>query len=189
MDQAALLAELNIRIGDTDNFTFTSNEKTSAINEAIHDQYVQTDVWDDSLTFDTNTYRYAVPDSLSVVNDIYIRANNTTDEPEKISGSLWEVVDGYIQFRPGSQVIPDGNTLFLRGRLNYTTASTISEISVQEYVLNLAQFHLYKIMLSKKSMRFLKNDTSVAEIVTIKRELERDVLRYRQSLPKSYQAG
>lgn len=190
MNEAALLAELNIRIGDTDNFTFTSNEKTSALTEAFNDDYVVKDKWDTTLTFDTGTYQYAKPSDVDVVLDIYLRPDNSQDEPEKIDSSLWEVIGSNIHFKNyASNIIPDGYTLYLRAKTKYDSDDTIIETNLQEYILTLAQLRLYKIMLNKKSMRFLKNDTSVAEIVAIKRDLEQDVIRYRQRLPKSYQVA
>ena len=189
MNLAALLTELNVRVGDTDNFTFTSDEKTSALTEAFNDDYAITDKWDTSVTFVTGTYQYAKPSGVDVVLDIYIKTDNSQEYPTKIDSSLWEVVGSNIQFKPGADVIPNGYTLYLKAKTKYDTADTIAETNLQEYILTLAQLRLYKIMLNKKSMRFLKNDTSVNEIVTIKRELEQDVNNYRRRLPKSYQVA
>lgn len=189
MDLSALLTELNVRIGDTDNFTFTSDEKTSAINEALNDDYAITDKWDTSLTFVTGTYQYAKPSDVDVVNDIYIKADNSQDYPEKIASSLWEVQGANIQFKPGADTIPNGYTLYLKAKTKYSTSDTIAEVSVQQYILALAQLRLYRIMLAKKSMRFLKNDTTVGEIVAIKRDLEQDVMKYKQRMPRAYQVA
>lgn len=189
MDQADLLAELNVRVGDTDNFTFTPEEKTSALTEAFNDDYAITDKWDTSLTFATGTYQYAKPSDVDVVNDIYIKADNSQDYPEKIASSLWEVQGANIQFKPGADVIPNGYTLYLKSKTKYTTADTVAETNLQEYILKLAQLRLYGIMLNKKSMRFLKNDTTVGEIVAIKRDLEQDVMKYKQRMPRAYQVA
>lgn len=190
MDLAAFLAELNIRTGDTDNFTFTPEEKNSALTEAFNDEYVITDKWDTSLTFEAGTYQYPVPSGADAIYDIYIKPDNSQDEPEKIASDLWEVVGTNIQFKnSASNTIPSGYTLYLKGKTKYDTADTISAVGTQEYILKLAQLRLYGIMLNKKSMRFLKNDTSVSEIVTIKRDLEQDVAKYRQRLPRTYQSA
>lgn len=187
MDSADFLAELNIRTGDTDNFTFTPEEKGAALTEAFNDEYVITDKWDTSLLFTQGTYQYTKPSGVDAVSDIAIKADNSHDYPEKIDPSLWEVVGNNIQFKPGADIIPTGYTLYLKGKTKYDDADTINEVNVQEYLLNLAQLRLYKIMLAKKSMRFLKNDTTVGEIVTVKRDLEQDVAQYRRRLPKQYQ--
>lgn len=184
MDLSALLTRLNLRIGDTDNFTFTSDEKTQALTEAINDDYVVREGWDTTLSYTEGTYQYAIPSGVTVVLDIGIKPDNSQDNPVSIGGG-WSVVGSNIQFSGPSQ-IPTGYTMYLRSRYKYTVSDTITEVNLQEYILTLAQLRLYKIMLNKKSMRFLKNDTTVGEIVAIKRDLEQDVLRYRQRLPKVF---
>lgn len=189
MDKTALLAQLNIRMGDTDNFTFTAEEKDDAITEAINNDYVRKQVWDSSLTYDVGTYQYAKPSGVDVIQDIYIKADDNLDEPEKIDSNLWEVVGTNIHFKKGSAVIPDGYTLYLKGFTKYDDADTIAETSLQEYVLNLAQLKLLRMLGVKKALRFLKNDTSMAEVVAIKRELEVEVREYRRRQPTAWEVS
>lgn len=191
MNEAALKAKLNLRLNDTDNFTFTDEEKTEVLDEAIHDDLVVSPVWDSSLTFQTSTYQYTVPVTMTTIQDIYIRTSNSTDtEPETISSRLWEVVDGKLQFKNNAgDVIPQGYTLYLKGNYKYTTTDTISEINVQEYVLNLAQLNCLNMLGVKKALKFLKNDTSMSEIIAVKRELERKVGQYKQRLPRSFEGA
>lgn len=189
MDIADLLTELNIRIGDTSDFTFTSDEKTSALESAINDKYVVTDNWDTSLTFSTGTYQYTKPAGVDIIEDIYIKADNSQDYPEPIDSGLWEVFGDNIQFTPGADVVPQGYSLYLKSNEKSSTADTFTEPKVQEYLLALAQLRLYRTMLAKKTMRFLKNDTTVGEIVATKRDLESEVAYYRQSLTKGYQSA
>lgn len=189
MSFATLKATLNIRIGDTDNFTFTSEEKDEVLTEAYNDDLVVAETWDSSLTFDTNTFQYARPATVDRIMDIYIRTSNATDtEPQKIDSSFWEVVGANIQFKSNANnTIPDGYTLYLKGKNKYTVADSIAETNVQEYVLNLAQLRCLEMLLVKKTFKFLKNDTSVSEIVATKRELERKVALYRQRLPRAFE--
>jgi len=189
MDITAALATLNIRLGDSTNFTFTAEEKTEALTESFNDQYAVTPIWDTTLTYTEGTYLYALPTGVSVVKDIYIKPDNNLDEPEKISSNLWEVVGSNIHFKAGSAIIPTGNTLYIKGITKYTSASTITETGVKEYVLNLAQLHCLNMLGIKKALMFLKNDTSMSEIVAIKREIERKVSEYRRRLPTEYQVG
>lgn len=182
-----LKTKLNIRVQDTDNFTFTSEEKDEALTEAFNDDHTVTEIWDSSLTYDTGTYQYALPSGVDRVQDVYIKRDNSQDEPEKIASDLWEVVDGNLQFKPGSTVIPDGYTLYLKGYTKYTVDDTIAETNVQEFVLNLAALNLFSTLGIKKSFRFLKNDTTVAEIVTMKREFERKVDSYKRRLPTAWE--
>lgn len=189
MDLTTAKSTLGIRLGDSDNFTFTPEEKEQALTEAFDDEYVVASVWDSSLTYTAGTYQYAKPAAVDVVKDIYIKPDNNLNEPEKISSELWEVVGSNIHFKPGSEVIPDGWTLYLKGSSKYTTADTIAETNVQEYVLNLAQLHCLNMLGIKKALKFLKNDTSMSEIIAIKRELERKVSEYRRRLPREYEVA
>lgn len=190
MNLSALLASLNIELGDTDNFTFTPEEKTRALTEAFNDSYAVKIIWDSTLTFTSTTFQYPIPSSLTTVKDIYISiSNSTADEPQKISANLWEVVGSNIQFRNGAnKVITSGYTLYLKGNYKYTTLDTVTETSVQEYILTVAQFRCLKVLGTKKLNRFLKNDTTVAEIVTWKNDLRGDMMEYRRNLPREYEA-
>jgi len=189
-DFTDLQTKLNTRLHDSDNFTFSVAEKTELLTEAFNDDYVLTPVWDESLTFSTGTFSYTLPVTLTVIKDIFIKPDNNQDEPEKIAANLWEVVNGVLKFKNGaSTVIPDGYTLYLKGNLKYTIDSTVAETNVQEYILNLAQLNALNTLGVIKAMSFLKNDTSMAEIVTIKRELERKVQQYRARLPTAWEVA
>lgn len=188
MDFDDLLEQLNIALGDSDNFTFTPEEKTRALTEAVNDPYVVKTIWDSTLTTSAATYQYAIPVALTTVQDIYIRTDNSIDNPTKIDSSFYEVVGSNIQFSPHSTV-PDGYGLFVKGKYKYTTADTITETNVQEYVLTVAQYRCLKLLGNKKVNRFLKNDTTMAELVTLKRDLEQDMMNYRKRLPTGYEVA
>lgn len=190
MNFDAAKATLNIRLGDTDNFTFTPEEKTEALTEAFNDSGVVVPVWDSSLTFTTGTYQYARPSGVDIVKDIYVKADNNTDDPEKIASNLWEVVGSNIHFKNrASDVIPTGYRLYVSASTKPTVASTITPKNVQEFILNLAQLHCLNMLGIKKALKFLKNDTSMAEIIAIKRELEKKVEDYRARLPVEFEAA
>ena len=190
MDFATLLSTLNIDLGDTDNFTFTPEEKTRALTEAFNDPYAVKIVWDSSTVFDTVTYQYAIPGTMNTVKDVYISASNSTsDEPEKISANLWEIVGSNIQFKNGAnKVIPDGFTLYIKGNYKYTISDTVAETNLQEYILSVAQLKCLKSLGTKKLNRFLKNDTSVAEIVGWRNVLTQEVAEARRRLPRDFEA-
>jgi hypothetical protein len=189
MDYSDFQSTLNIRLGDTDDFTFTPEEKEEALNEAFNDDYVTTPIWDTSLTYSVGTYQYAKPSGVDVVQDIYIKPDNNLDEPEAISSNLWEVVGDNIQFKRGSTIIPDGWTLYIKGKTKATVDDTINQTSLQEYILNLAQRHCLKLLGTKKSLRFLKNDTSLSEVIAWKRELDSEVATYRRKQPVAFESA
>lgn len=183
--------ELNIRIGDTNNVTFTDEEKTSALHKAWNDSYVVKTVWDSSLTFDASTYQYAVPTGVSVVKDIYVKPTNSTQtEPQKVASNLWEVVDGNIQFKNYANThIPDGYILYIKGakKLDYAT-DELETTGLQEYVLSLAGYNTLGLLTYKKANLFLKNDTTMNELINLRREMERDVVRERARLQREYES-
>lgn len=187
MDFTALKTELNIRLGDTNDFAYTPEEKTSILTEAVNDAYVIKTVRDTSLTYSTGTFSYAVPTGVTTVKDIYIAASST-DAAEKVQ-LPWEVINRTIYFRGGSDVIPDGTTLEIRSNYKYTVSDTIAETNIQEYVLNNAQYIALKKLGLQRALKFLKNDTTLSEIVALRRELEREVSSYRARLPKEYEAA
>lgn len=189
MDYNDLLAQLNIRISDSDNFAFTAEEKQDALTEAFNDSHVLTEVWDSSLTFNLGTYQYAKPSGVDVVRDIYIKPDNNQDEPEKIDSNLWEVVGANIHLKRASLHIPDGWTLYIKGYTKLDTDDTVSSAGMWEYILNLAQLKLFRMFGVKKSFKFVPNDTSVAEIVAMKNELQREVDEYRRRLPRSWEVA
>lgn len=189
MDKPTLLTELNLRIGDTDNFTFTPDEKNSALTEAMNDKYAVTSEWDTTLILTASDYQYPLPSGVTSIQDIYIKADNSLDNPQKIDSSYWEVVGSNLQLHRNIGANLTGYTLYLKSNTKYASTDTITSVDLQEYILKLAQLRLYQTMLNKKSMRFLKNDTSVGEIVTIKRELQQDVKEYRNSLPTGFQVA
>lgn len=191
MTFAELKAKLNTRLGDVDNFAFTSEEKDEILTEAIQDPYVVQTTWDETLTFLTGTWRYEVPEGVSTVKDVYVK-RGVELEPEPIAVPYEIVVeDGtrYLQFKGGSHRLPHNQTMYIRGSYKLTIADDIEDVRTQQYVLNLAQLNALDNLGMKKVLRFLKNDTSVSEIIAIKRELERKVIQHRASIQREYQAA
>lgn len=191
MDFSDTLDQLNITLGDSSNVTFAIEEKQRALQKAWNDSHVVDLSWDTSLIFDTQTYRYTVPTTLTTVKDIYISpSNSTSDEPEKIDSRLWEVVDGTIQFKnSANNVIPDGYRLYVKGnkKLDYNT-DTITATNLQEYVIALGGYNTLAQLGYKKANLFLKNDTSMGELVTLKRDLKQDVTELKAKLPRSFES-
>lgn len=182
MDQTALLTELNRNVNDANNFTFTTDQKADALARATNDTYAVTEVWDESITFTIGTWQYAVPADMTLVTDIYLQ-RDTTQFPEAISRELWEQVAGNIQFNNSAHwSIPSNYQLFLKGFYKVTTADTITDTRLQQYILSLAGWNLLKTMTYTKLGSFLRNDTQVAELLSARKEMFNDVLLWRQQL-------
>ena len=182
---------LNTILGDSTDVTFSSSEKQRALTKAWNDGYVTNEVWDTSLTYSTGTYQYTLPATLTTLQDIYISTTGTSSPfPDPIDNSLWELVNGKIQFNwKADSIIPNGYVLYLRGRYKLTTSDSIADTNVQEYVLALAGVDTIKLLMHKKVNLFTKNDVTVSELIGVKRELEQDVIRLRQQLRRSWESA
>jgi hypothetical protein len=180
--------ELNTILGDSGNVTFSPEEKQRALTKAWRDPYVVRPVWDSSLTFTTTTYEYARPSGISVVMDIYLTPS-TAENPEPIASDLWEVTGSTIRFNQTARnIIPNSTTLYVRGRYKLDPdTDTITESNLKEYVLSVAGYETLTLLGHKKANLFLKNDTTMGELVTLRRELKQDVADMRRSLPKYYE--
>lgn len=191
MDFDDTLEEMNITLGDSENVTFSPEEKIRALRKAWNDQWVTDEVWDTSLSFDMSTYQYAKPATLDTITGIYIRPTGGTDsEPADIGSNLWSVVGSNIQFKSGANnIIPQGFGLFVKGRkkLAYAT-DTITDTTTQEYVIALGAYNTITALMYKKANLFLKNDTTLAELIAMKRELYGDIARLRGQLQTEFQS-
>jgi len=191
MDFATAQTTLDTILGDSDDVTFSSSEKQRALTKAWNDSFVVNEVFDTSLTYTVGRYNYTLPGTLSSVKDVYISvAGNSQPMPDPIDADLWEEVNGVLQFNwKADSIIPTGSVLYVKGNYKLTTEDSISNTDMQEYVLALAGVNTLSQLGFKKINRFLKNDTSVAEIVTLRRELQNDVVDLRRKLKKSWESA
>ena len=110
--------------------------------------------------------------------------------PDPIDAGLWEDVTGKIQFHSqADQTVPNGYTLYLKGRYKLTVDDSIEGVNMQEYVLALAGVYTLKLLMHKKVNLFTKNDVTVGELVNVKRELEQDVKDLRRRLRTSWESA
>lgn len=191
MDINAALVTLDTILGDSADTTFTPAEKTRALTKAFNDPYVVNPVWDTSLTYTQGTYQYSLPAALSTLQDIYISPSGSTQPfPSPIDNNMWELVNGKIQFRQRADyTIPNGYTLYLKGRYSVKSTDTITDPDMQEYVLALAGYNTLTMLGHKKANLFVKNDTTMGELIGLRRELLAEVKEYRARLPKEYESA
>lgn len=179
--------EMNIVLGDTADTTFTPEEKIRALTKAWNDPYVVDDVWNTAGTFLSTTYQTAIPSGVSTVKDIGIKISYD-DFPESIDASLWQIVDGNIHWSHEARwVLPDSSTLYILGTDKLTVADTLSTVALQEYVIALGAVNTLTLLGFKKANLFLKNDTSMGELIALKRDLQKDVENMRARFAKTFQ--
>lgn len=190
MDYDATYTELNTRIGDSGDVTFTPEEKASALHKAWNDSFVVKTVWDSTTTWAANTWSYVVPTALDTVKDIYT-AYSSSYAPEPISADLYEVVDGRIRFRQeAGNIFSAGNTVYVKGnkKLDYAT-DTLPTTNLEEYVIASAGFNTLTLLGHKKANLFLKNDVSMSELVTLRRELDTERKELRGKLLREWEGA
>lgn len=189
MDFDTTLAQANIRIGDTGNVTFSVEEKTLAMQQAWDDSSVVEEYWDDSITFDQSISEYTKPSGVDNILDLYIKPDNSNDtNQQKIDQNLWEDFGGSIRFKNNANLsIPDGYTIYIKTykKLDYDS-DTITGRKLQRFVIALGSWNTLEMLGYKKANLFLKNDTSMGELITLRRELQREVTRLRSSLPRAF---
>lgn len=193
MDFNDTLDELNITLGDTDNVTFTPEEKQRALRKAWNDAYVVTPVRNTALTFTLGTYNQALPSGITTVTGISLSPSNTltADFPYSVSGDLYSVIGGTIYWKnAANSVIPTGYTLYVNGNYKLDPdTDTITDVNMQEYVIALAGYNSLTLLGHKKANLFLKNDTTMAELITLRRELKQEVLELRGKLARAYEGA
>lgn len=179
MDFSDLLDQINITLGDTADTTFTTEEKQRALTKAFNDPYVINDVWDTTGSFDVSNYQEPVPTNLTTVRDIGVKVSST-DFPQPISSDFYDIVGTNIHWTQGARYgLTDGTTIYVYGTKKLTTSDTLSTVALQEYVTALASLETLTLLGFKKANLFLKNDTTMGELIALKRDLQKDVDRMR----------
>lgn len=184
-----MLTELDTTLGDSGNVTFSSDEKKRAMTRAWNDSFVVQQGWDNSLTYRQGTYQYDSP--FDAVEDIYLSSQGVSiPSNSPIDTSLWDLIAGEIQFNlKADNLIPDGSTLYIKGRYKLTVDDTLDTPSLQEYVLALAGYNTLTLLSHKKANLFVKNDITMGELLSLRQQLLVDVKEARARLPKSYESA
>lgn len=190
--------ELATITSQTSNFTFTSDELTSALTQAWMDGFVVTEGYDSSLTYTQGTYIYAIPATLRTVEEIYIILPANAQQyvppgagnyPGPISQDLYEVINGSIYFRDTTQLyLANSYTLYIKGRKKLLTTDNLPTENLCLYVLWLAADNLMQMLLLKSAFVFLRNDTSLQAIVAASKITSTKVLEMKQRLQRNFES-
>lgn len=186
---ADALVELNIALGDTASVTFTAEEKTRALTKAWRDAYVVTPVRDSSLVYASTTSSYTIPSTVTTVKDMYVITDSSLPE-QPVDAGLFRVEDRTIRFSPNApQHIPDGATIVIYGNYKPTISDSIDSDKMMEYIVALAGYETLTLLGYKKANLFLKNDTTMGELITLRREFKQDVKEMRLQLSKQFESA
>lgn len=190
MDYQDTLDELNTTLNDTENVTFTPEQKARALKKAWNDSFVVQPVFDSTTTFASSTWDYPVPTTLTTVTDV-LMPRSTLEAPEYIDADFFEVSDGSVRFTPASsRFLNVGDTLTFKGNKKLSWATdTLDTPALQEYVIALAGYNTLTLLSYQKANLFLKNDTTLSELIALRRELFNEVKEYRSRLQKSFESA
>lgn len=184
---ADAFTQLKLFTSQTGNFTFSDDEITQQLQLSWDDTYVVTYVYDATLNYAAGTFTYPIPTAVDVVSGIYFQ-RTTTDNPEPLDRSLYEVFDGNIIFNENAQRwLGDNYQLFVRGRHKVLLSESLSTPELVNYTINLATEKLLSMLLLKKTFVFLTNDTSIAEIAAALKLIQSNVLVYKQAITREFE--
>ena len=163
--------------------------KNDSLTTAWNDSWVGTSVWDSSTTFTPGTWQYPLPATVTTVHDIYLQRDDY-QYPEPLDATMYEIVAGNIQFNALARIIIDDNyTLYIKGFYKLKLSDTLTTPDLQNYVINLAAQKLLAKFGFMKVFRFLQNDTSLADILNLRKQVDLDVATYRQLLQREFEGN
>lgn len=187
MNYDELYDALNLMLGDTNNFALTTEQKQLCLTQAFKDQYVVEQVSDATLVFSNSSNEYPIPVGITTITDISY-ANSSSDFPDSVDNTLWDTAEGNLTFSNRARsYLSDGYGFTVKGWKKLTILDTVNDEAVQNYILALAAYNCLRNIGYTKIMKFVRNDTTVSEIIGMRREFERDVQNYRKQLQQAYQ--
>lgn len=186
---AQALTQLTTYTSQTSNFTFNSDELTQALQSAWNDSYVGNVVEDDTLSFNSGTWQYTLPSTLTTVREIsIIRVPGVS--PERISPDTYEVVNGKIQFNSLiDNFLGTTYTLYIKGFYKLATTDSLTTTIQVNYVINLAAEILLNNLILKRTFVFLRNDTQLSDAIRALQVIQGNVLRYKQAILREYESA
>jgi len=186
---ADALTQLSLLTSQEANFTFTADELTRALQEAWNNTYVVDVVWDSSLVYSDTQWQYTIPSTVTTVRELFYQ-KTTTDNPEPLSPELYDIINGNIQFRPvATRWLITGMTIYIKGVTKLTTDDELDTQNLINYVIYLAAEALISGLIFKSMFVFLRNDTTMADIVRALGVIEGKVLRYKQALLREFESA
>jgi hypothetical protein len=186
---ADALTQLKLLTSQTTNFTFTDDELTQALTEAWQNSYVCNPVFDSSTSFQSGTFTYAIPATMTVMQSIWY--NPTTSTPLQLLDRRLYTIPGdgtFVFIDDACRWLSDTYTLYIKGRKKLAITDNLTTDGLVNYVISLAAFMLLKRLALKSAFQFLKNDTSMSEIIAIRNSFQSDVLTYKQALQREFEA-
>jgi hypothetical protein len=113
----------------------------------------------------------------------------STDPMQQIDRRLYKIINGTIYFVDDvTRWLDDTYTLYIKGRYKLATTDSLTTDNLVNYVISLAAYLLLKRLSYKMTLLFLKNDTTMGDIINARRDMQADMLMYKQALLREFEA-
>lgn len=108
---------------------------------------------------------------------------------QQLDRRLYMIVNGTIQFIDDvTRWLNDTYTLYIKGRYKLATTDSLTTENICNYVISLAAYMLLKRLSYKMTFQFLKNDTTMSDIINARRDMQSDMLAYKQALLREFES-
>lgn len=175
-----LKVRLNKMLRDVPNRVYTDAEKEDALRQAIDDDpfvyVVERDAT--SLTTVDDQVTYDLPDGWDETMEVRLDADDK-GRGVWLDPSYYDIVNRQIHFNIN---LPSPHKLILIGKKKLYTTDNVPEYLVG-YILHMAAANCMEYLLSDKTGRFLKNDTTFAEITGAIGGHRSAAMRYLRTMP------
>ena len=176
-----LLTRLNRELRDSDNNTFTEEEKVEALTRAVEDDAVCAVEIDTSNLFTMGTRDYPISDEIRQIYRMQLIGSSGALTPFDNGGysfvaNTLTVDEKYVNS------IPTGTTMRIEWARKLDVGDDIPDYLVP-YVLNMGIYYTTEVLASGKVNRFLRNDVSLSEIQTRGAMALRQADKLRRALP------
>lgn len=165
LTKTQMLARLDIWLDDADNFAFTPAQKAEGYNTVLNnDPLVYKIVVDTTLSTIANTSTYVPATAYDAILQVQIDANGDAF-PLPMDRSGWEYINGQLIFNYRYRSLIAGKTMYLTAKQKLDADIDSVPVNLQAYVLHRATANMLTILSSRKIGRFLRNGTTLSELL------------------------
>lgn len=174
---------LNTELGDSDNATFSDTEKNEALTRAFEDEMVAVIERDTSVVITNSLTDYTLLSSIRAIYEIKVDTDGTGNY-RKLSAEAYDYIQPILELTYGyATALPSGSRLKITQLRKLGVNDDIPSKYVP-YVLNQAIAETVAQLQNKKINRFLRNDTTMAELLQRGQTAERKAGQLKKLLPQ-----
>lgn len=183
-----LVSAFNIRNRNSDNFEFTPAEVDSALKDTInYDPYVYTIGEDTSVTVTPGTFLYTPSENFEQIFEVTYDYYGNGSQVEFPYSWAFNLNNGTLML--GTDFMSAGGLgstaswpLFLYGKIKLQDSDTIPNYLI-DYIIHRAMCKTLDMLMADKTARFLRNDTTMAEIQAARSLHAAEAIRLQGMLP------